>query len=361
MHHLGPFIPSFAMPAIPMNATGMPMPMPSFGGGLPGMAFPAMQHGPHTPTPPERFISSAAGGVILDKDGAPAGRVPAGSFVDTKDGKVYGPDSKPLAIPSGSSVDFFDLPDVNHLVAMAGGGAVGPDKGAAAMPHPAVLGQWGPGGTTPIKGGAAGCEMDHAPGAHGIHAGHGGPMQALGGGPAGQYVPDPVAAQLQQLLSQAQQLGLRPALSTAYGAPIPSGTYPPGMPVGFNPTVHGGGLGTGVLGASGVGVPPSLQSALMELVATLGQLAQAVQAATSGGGASTAPTKAEPVPAKPEPSTAAAATPVAPASDSAASTSTTTSAATTTAVAGAAGGSTAGSDTSTSTESTSTEAPTKAT
>src|SRR5262249_10704056 len=49
----------------------------------------------------ERFVGSQMGGVIVGKDGEPAGRIPQGSFVDTKTGKIYGPDSKPITLPEG--------------------------------------------------------------------------------------------------------------------------------------------------------------------------------------------------------------------------------------------------------------------
>lgn len=276
--------------------TSVPVPAGAWSSFTP--SFPLPNGGPMGGPPPfpgvERFITSARGGVIVDKDGAPAGRVPAGSFLDRTTGKVYGPDSKPLEVPAGSSVDFFDLPDVHLLTSVSGGGAGAPPKGVmpATPGTHGILGQWGPGGITPIKGGGAGagCDMDH-----GVPVG---PMSTVAGGP-------PPAA-LQQMHMQLQQLlaGMG-AVPGGHGSMMPPGLYPPRLPVGFSPAVHGGGLGTGVLGATGVGTVPSLQSALMELVATLNQLAQAVQASAMGGGPKpatpAAPTSAAPAPAEAEP------------------------------------------------------------
>jgi len=64
---------------------------------------------------PERFVATMQGGVILGADGQPTGSVPANSFIDTTSGKVYGADGKPVAVPEGGSVDFFDLPDLDTL------------------------------------------------------------------------------------------------------------------------------------------------------------------------------------------------------------------------------------------------------
>ncbi len=127
--------------------------------------------------PAERFASSMTGGVILGRDGAPAGRIPANSFVDTRDGSIYGPDGKAITLPEGSTVDFFDLPDIVQLMADAkasasGGGQAkgsgpdakgsGPDAKGSGDTHSHVDGQWGPGGVTPIKGGGAeGCDSGH--------------------------------------------------------------------------------------------------------------------------------------------------------------------------------------------------------
>lgn len=196
-----------------------------------------------------RFINSTAGGVIVGSDGAIAGRVPAGSFVDAKDGKVYGPDSKPIAVPDGAKVDFFDMPDLDELLKQVrGGGADAPDKALL------VSGQWGPGGVTDFKGGTqvggahgpGGCDMDH------------GPKATKAGGPG-------ASAQTQRTLDQ-----LGRSLASTMGRANP---------------VLGGGLGSAVGGASSLGTIPSLQVSLEELVKTLTELTRALQA--TGGGTTT--------------------------------------------------------------------------
>jgi hypothetical protein len=231
----------------------------------------------------DRFISSEAGGIIIGKDGDVAGRVPAGSFVDAKSGKVYGPDSKPITLPEGATVDFFDLPDLDDLLKQVrGGGAM-----AAGAAYPAgkfdsmVDGQWGPGGVTSFKGGAhaaaaAGedCGMDH------------GPTGSKAGGPGSN-----VAAldhQLQHGLAQLQNMGLE--------LPDPRTMPMPGHPH-YGPM--GGGFGSAVNGARGLGSLPSLDSSLKELVITLRELTEALAKTTAGG----PPAKTEPAKTESSPST----------------------------------------------------------
>jgi hypothetical protein len=225
----------------------------------------------------ERFISSEAGGLIIGKDGNVAGRVPAGSFLDAKDGKVYGPDSKPITVPEGGTVDFFDLPSIDQIMkdVRSGGGAAA--KGAKAVPawdyafpQTMVDGQWGPGGVTSFKGGAAGSLVGGMHGA-GEDCGmdHGGPSSTKAGGP-GSANPG-VPAQLQRMLEQ--QLA---QLNGGYG-PFSAGAFRP---------VLGGGPGTAVAGARGLGSLPSLDFSLRELVLTLNELTAALAKTTGGGNAS---------------------------------------------------------------------------
>ena len=243
----------------PPAHAGCDTPTGPLGGGMPpaGMAFPlptsngiagevstllnSLPSGAMSGGAAERFVASSAGGVILDKAGAPAGRVPAGSFIDTKDGKVYGADGKAITLPEGGSVDFFDLPDLGTLRNEAnGGGHLGaPGKSA-------VDGQWGPGGITPIKDGLApikGGGNAFAPivGVHGSS--------------------NPIAAMLQQLEKAMESLrGLMP-MATVGG---------------------GGAASSAVAGAQSAGKPPTLQSSLDELIQTLMQLSRSMS--TTGGG-----------------------------------------------------------------------------
>lgn len=271
------------------------------------MAMPAAAFGD------ERFISSMAGGVIVGKDGAPAGRIPEGSFIDTRDGKLYGPDSKPLTLPEGATADFFDLPDIEQLMADARAGRaameamragttttapgtmVGGASGGGAPAKTEVAGQWGPGGVTDFKGGGpkvagasgggdASCDAGHgAPAAKGGGAsgstavgGASGPFKA--GGPA---IKGGGADNLRSLTAQLEQ-GL--ASLTAMGVD----------PGGMRPGVLAGGPSTAVLGARGLGSPPSLQTSLMELVRTLEELARALQTTAVGGGGAPGPTTPPP-------------------------------------------------------------------
>jgi hypothetical protein len=225
----------------------------------------------------ERFVPSEAGGLIIGKDGDVAGRIPAGSFVDVKDGKVYGPDSKAIELPEGASVDFFDLPSIDELKTQARGG--GPAaKGAKAhpewsyaFPQTAVDGQWGPGGVTSFKGGAKDSQVGGMHGA-GEDCGmdHGGPTSTKAGGATGTAVPAGLQRMLEQQLAQ---------LNGGYG-PFAAGAFRPAL---------GGGPGTAVAGARGLGSLPSLDASLRELVLTLRELTDAL-AKTAGGDNSTTQT-----------------------------------------------------------------------
>lgn len=264
-----------ALPALPAIPVG-------FGAGF-GAAF-AMQMGA-----PERFVSSMQGGVVLDKQGAPAGRVPEGAFVDMQDGKIYGPDSKPLAIQEGSTIDFFDLPSIEDLQkeftsmteaykessAQGGGTTVG-DKSSApgkdATMKTAVDGQWGPGGVTDLKGGAAGtdaaCGMDHGtttrPAAKG-----GGQAGTLVGGASGAAAPAGLAAIMQSLQTAMTQI-------TSLTTGIPNSVA----------GASGGGASDAVSGTDKLGTIPTLQSSLDELIATLKELVDVIRTSQlTGGGA----------------------------------------------------------------------------
>ncbi|MEO6867274.1 MAG: hypothetical protein ABI200_04565, partial [Gaiellales bacterium] len=67
-----------------MHSPGLPgpklagntTPTEATGGGF------SLDMAPSSATESERFIQSRAGGVIVGRDGAPAGRVPEGSFLD---------------------------------------------------------------------------------------------------------------------------------------------------------------------------------------------------------------------------------------------------------------------------------------
>jgi hypothetical protein len=260
-------------------------PAPGFGAGyafagygMDGATVPAAA----TAIPQERFATSMSGGVMLDKDGKPAGRVPENSFVDLKDGSVYGPDGKPLQLPEGGSVDFFDLPDIAMLqsdfAATSGGG--GSAKGAVGT-NSFVNGQWGPGGITDLKGGSkaghADCDSLPAPGSKvGSSSGPGSKVgSSYGpGSKGGGFGMNGVAALQQQVSDALAQLG----------------TLGVGMP-GMMPSNVGGAYGAGpigpmnALGGHGmIGMMPGrLEHSLSELVFVLRDLVSAMQQTTGGG------------------------------------------------------------------------------
>ncbi|MCW2922860.1 MAG: hypothetical protein JWM98_264 [Thermoleophilia bacterium] len=228
-----------------------------FGGGFGddfGAAYPAP-----APVPagnPERFVSSMQGGVILGADGNPAGSVPAGSFVDTKTGNVFGADGKAITLPAGGSVDFFDLPTVEEL---RGGGATAVP--AAAYPATAAFptGAFAPGSTNELQAQAA-----HAA-ALASAMGGGAPMKTSVGGMWG----------------------------PGQGAPMKMGgmhhPMPAWMPQQMGPTTSAGGALGSVAGARGIGMPATLESSMAELIATLKALTEAMAktaaASTTAGGA----------------------------------------------------------------------------
>jgi hypothetical protein len=272
---------------------------------------------------PERFVSSMAGGVMLDSSGAPSGRVPEGSFVDLKDGKIYGPDSKPLSIPTGSTVDFFDLPSVEDLqkehAAMgemyeqmkAGGGTTVGDKGSApgkGAVTTAVDGQWGPGGTTSFGGGQ---DSSTATSKVGGASGTGTDAAPIKGGGAAAS-----AAGLASIMQALQTAMAQIAGLTGGTAPAVAGT-------------SGGGATDAVAGTSKIGTVPSLQSSLDELVKTLKVLVDVIRTSKITGGG--APAKTETAPAKTE--SAPAKTETAPAKTETATDSTTASTSTATSTA----------------------------
>lgn len=278
-----------------MPAPGYGMPVPGFGLGAaapapyPAGAFPdfgalvgdAEMMGPAA----ERFVSSMSGGVVIDKDGAPAGRVPENSFVDLKDGGVYGPDGKKLDLPEGSTVDFFDLPDLAEMsrgfnaTTAAGGGTDGTTL--PAMKHPSyptwatqIDGQWGPGGTTALNGGAkgahAGCDH-HGNSATKVGGAKGGGMTVAGGGTNAFNSVANLQSQLAQGLAQLNGMGINPGMV--------GGAY-------------GGGHGMGPMGALGgygkLGMRPGdMQQSLNELIFVLRDLVSAMKDASKGGGSTT--------------------------------------------------------------------------
>lgn len=285
---------AFALPAgfpgIPAMPAGMTMAMPAMGMPLgmgAAMAMPA----------PERFASSMAGGVILGSDGAPTGRIPAGSFVDTKDGTIFGPDGKALALPAGSKADFFDLPDVKELVDMnrmataeaarmaelakaMGGGMTTSGPGAKTGDHHSMMqsfvdGQWGPGGVTPIKGGGApGCDMDHGATTAAGTTPASSVAGASGGGPLGS-----LTSQITSLLDQIRRL--TPTPTSGGGATLAAST-----------------------GASALGSMDQLRASVNDLVGAIGQLNLALDAAgIRGGGPGKGPLQ---FPLPPAPATPAA-------------------------------------------------------
>lgn len=317
-----------AVPAYP--ATALPAPGATAAGGFPAsFAVPAFHADPGfaMPSQPERFINAHAGGVLLDKAGSPTARIPEGSFVDAKEGRLHGPDGKLIAIPEGGSFDLFDMPDVAELVAhykdgtaafeaLRGGGTTvgGSAYPMQQYPPTSVDGQWGPGGVTPFKGGAAatkpGCDQHHTTqvgGARGsgmisrgtaygpMRGGMMPPAKVLGGG----GVPA-LAAQLQQALMQAHQLA-----GGGLHGPMPgAGAYGrmPGMVAGVN----GGGALDAMSATGPLGGMPGLQQSLQELVVTLRQLTMALQGTDGGGPAKQAPPKVDAT--KPATETSASAT-----------------------------------------------------
>jgi hypothetical protein len=269
----------------PASAAAAPVGMPV---GFTGGAFAIPAYGMPAPAAamPERFANSMSGGVILGKDGAPAGRIPAGSFVDTKDGTIFGPDGKTITLPEGSTADFFDLPDIKELIemnksaaagaarmaelqkAMAEGGGKtmsGPDgkpMDHASMMQSFVDGQWGPGGVTPMKGGGdAGCGMDHgatspatkaggatstdATGATAATAATTAVAGASGGGPATTL--EALTAQITSLMEQVKRL-------------TPT------------PTSGGGGTLVAASGAATLGSTDALRLSVDDLVSVIAQL-----------------------------------------------------------------------------------------
>jgi hypothetical protein len=305
--HAGCGAPPAAMPAMPHPGT-----LAGVGGGH-AFTMPAGPMPMPMPMEPERFVASSSGGLILDKDGAPSGRIAAGSFVDTKDGKVYGPDNKPIVLPEGSSVDFFDLPSIKQLMddakqmaafaATANGSATGSGATTApgktiADPGPpptktAVDGQWGPGGVTDLKGGGAtkpddGCDSMHGPTGpkgsggsshHSTTAGGPTTTKATAATPTSQSA---LAAQLQAMATQLQSLV--------------------GGVSGGGASAAASGAATAATGASHLGTLPGLHASLNDLVATLRQLTDVLASATKGGGIwqlPPPPPKAPPTPAKP--------------------------------------------------------------
>jgi hypothetical protein len=267
----------------------------------------------------ERFVSSQSGGVILDSSGAPAGRVPAGAFVDVTTGTVYDSEGKQVAIPEGGGVDFFDLPDIAVLTQAyqqaSGGGAAtgkGGDESSAAGANAKgwdpslVAGQWGPGGVTDLKGGGtatqqmAGCEHDHSSAVGGAKGG-GVPAGkdtavagASGGGDtaAGIDAANPLASVLGALTPAIQQLQSLLQSQIANIAGGGKGTF--GLPSTSVAGASGGGGATqAASGAGGLGTTPSLDQSLAELVSVLKQLVTEMQQSPilGGGGAPDAPGK----------------------------------------------------------------------
>lgn len=254
---------------------------------------------------PERFASSMSGGVILGKDGAPAGRIPAGSFVDTKDGTIFGPDGKAITLPEGSTADFFDLPDVKELMDMSrmataeaaraaesmnamGNGTTVSAPGTKTSDHHSAMhsfvdGQWGPGGVTPIKGGGApGCDMDHgatttaggagatAPGTTAASTGTtpATPATAVAGVAGGGQLGS-LTAYLDSLMDQIRRL--TPTHSSGGGATLAAAT-----------------------GASALGSVDRLRLSVNDLVSAIGQLNVALEAAgIVAAGSAKAPAKTE--------------------------------------------------------------------
>lgn len=268
--------------------TGAALPAPGFGAAAYGGGFSVPAFHDMAPMQPERFINTHSGGVLLDKAGSPTARIPEGSFVDAKEGKLHGPDGKAIAVPEGGSFDLFDMPDVAELVSGYKAGVAAFDAmkagGGKAMPmqqYPitAVDGQWGPGGVIALKGGGkpgmSGCG-DHGATQVGGAAGSGMPVATKGGGPLHGLPPAQMMAQLTQLLNQ----------MTAPGTT--------GMVAGVN----GGGSLDAMSGAGSLGGMPGLQQSLQELVRTLRQLTMALQGTQAGGPATqAAPPKVDTKPA----------------------------------------------------------------
>jgi hypothetical protein len=267
----GPKPTTLPSPGIPAGFVGGGFAIPTFG----AAAAVAM--------PVERFASSMSGGVILGKDGAPAGRIPAGSFVDTKDGTIFGPDGKQLTLPEGATVDFFDLPDIKELVEMnraaTGGGTTkgsGPDaKDHAAMMQSFVDGQWGPGGVTPIKGGGTeGCDMGHAATASGPATKAGGATAVAGA--SGNPTINSLNAQIQKLMDEVRRI--TPTSTSGGGATLAAST-----------------------GAAQLGSIDLLRLSVNDLVGAIGQLNVALADVVRGGGPGQAPVQIPGAPPKVEP------------------------------------------------------------
>jgi hypothetical protein len=302
----GPVPAAAAAAAAPI---GMPGGLGGAGFAIPALGFPAAAM--EMPAP-ERFASSMAGGVIVGKDGAPAGRIPAGSFVDTKDGTIFGPDGKAITLPEGSTADFFDLPDVKELInmnrlatqgaermaklseLMGGGATKSTTPDAKTTDHHGtqsfVDGQWGPGGVTPIKGGSApGCDMDHGAATKAGGATTSGTTAttgttaasavagASGGGAAGTL--ESLTAQITSLMEQVKRL-------------TPT------------PTSGGGGTLVAAAGASALGSTDALRSSVDDLVGVIAQLNVALdRVGIRGGGPGQGPLQfpLPPAPPKTEP------------------------------------------------------------
>ena len=264
---------------------------------LPAMAMPAGMAMP-APMAPERFASSMSGGVILGKDGAPAGRIPAGSFVDTKDGTIFGPDGKAIALPEGSTADFFDLPDVKELMemnkaaaagsarlaelykAMAEGGGKtmsGPDgkpMDHASMMQSFVDGQWGPGGVTPMKGGGAdGCGMDH-----------GATTKAGGATATGTTAATTSSSPTSSTTAVAGASGSGPAGSLASLTALITSVMDQLKRLTPTPTSGGGGTLVAATGAATLGSTDALRLSVNDLVGVIAQLNVALERAGIRGG-----------------------------------------------------------------------------
>lgn len=255
-------------PAVPVNAGGDAAAV-SFGDFIANAPRPA----------PERFVHSQRGGVMVDKDGNPGGRIPENSYVDLASGNVYGPDGSQITIPEGATVDFFDLPDVAKMRSSferlqadaAGGGETAPTKVAGASGSGAtdaeaptkVAGASGSGATdaaAPTKvAGASGSGATEAAAPAKEMWGPGGVTPLTGGGSVG---------------------------CDAHGTLV------------SNPAqTLAGGLLTAVNGVNGVGQVPGLEASLAELLKVLQELTMALQAFTIGGG-SPADKPADSAPAK---------------------------------------------------------------
>jgi len=261
--------------------------------------------------PAERFVQSASGGVIVGADGAPTGTIPANSFLDTSNGKIFGADGKEIPIPAGSKADFFDLPDIAMMVrdaaaiaasATTPGGTTVAAGGGPANKHTnptQVAGQHGhgmpaqgaPASTTAGGSTAAGadCGMDHMSGVAGASGAAGASGTTAGGGAAS------MLANLQGILAQLR--GLVPALGAGMTNSLDP-AFTPSIAAAGLPTSGGGGAATAVGGASGLGqtMDSGLGSALADLMSVLRDLTKAIHDNTSaaGGGAAGFPGQKSP-------------------------------------------------------------------